>query len=144
MTNLYESPLSGRYASRYMLHLFSADMRYSTWRRLWVSLAKAEHTLGLPVTDDQIAEMEAHIEDIDYECVAAREKEGDDRLIYELAKNNCDCEYAEKKDLPAIYALLKKRYKCVVIMGAGDIQRFLSDKKRDEQREFPDRMSAKS
>ncbi len=75
---------------------------------------------------------------------AAREKEGDDRLIYELAKNNCDCEYAEKKDLPAIYALLKKRYKCVVIMGAGDIQRFLSDKKRDEQREFPDRMSAKS
>ena len=75
MTNLYESPLSGRYASRYMLHLFSADMRYSTWRRLWVSLAKAEHTLGLPVTDDQIAEMEAHVEDIDYECVAAREKE---------------------------------------------------------------------
>ena len=75
MTNLYESPLSGRYASRYMLHLFSADMRYSTWRRLWVSLAKAEHTLGLPVTDGQIAEMEAHVEDIDYECVAAREKE---------------------------------------------------------------------
>ena len=75
MTNLYESPLSGRYASRYMLHLFSADMRYSTWRRLWVSLAKAEHTLGLPVTDDQIAEMEAHVEDIDYECVAVREKE---------------------------------------------------------------------
>ncbi len=75
MTNLYESPLSGRYASRYMLHLFSSDMRYSTWRRLWVSLAKAERALGLPITEGQIAEMEAHVSDIDYECVAAREKE---------------------------------------------------------------------
>ena len=75
MTNQYESPLSSRYASSYMLRLFSADTRYRTWRRLWVSLAKAEKELGLPVTDVQLAEMEAHIEDIDYECVSRREQE---------------------------------------------------------------------
>ena len=75
MTNRYESPLSSRYASEYMLTLFSSDTRFSTWRRLWVSLAKAERALGLPITEEQIAELEAHITDIDYECVSAREKE---------------------------------------------------------------------
>ncbi|MBQ8835519.1 MAG: adenylosuccinate lyase [Oscillospiraceae bacterium] len=75
MTNKYESPLSSRYASEYMLHLFSSDMRIQTWRKLWVALARAEHTLGLPVTAEQVAELEAHITDIDYECAAAREKE---------------------------------------------------------------------
>lgn len=71
----YESPLVSRYASEYMLHLFSPDMRIQTWRRLWVALARAEHELGLPITAEQVAELEAHIEDIDYECAAAREKE---------------------------------------------------------------------
>mgnify|MGYP003442869497 FL=1 len=75
MTSKYESPLSSRYASEYMLSLFSSDTRYSTWRRLWVSLAKAEHALGLPGTEGQDAELEAHTNDIDYACVAAREKE---------------------------------------------------------------------
>ena len=75
MKDCYESPLSSRYASAYMLHLFSSDQRYQTWRRLWVSLARAEHELGLPVTAEQVAELEAHITDIDYECVAQREKE---------------------------------------------------------------------
>ena len=75
MTNIYESPLAGRYASEYMLNLFSSDKRFGTWRRLWVSLAKAEHALGLPITEEQIAELEAHTDDIDYACVAAREKE---------------------------------------------------------------------
>ena len=75
MTNKYESPLSSRYASPYMLMLFSSDTRYQTWRRLWVSLAKAEMRLGLPITESQVAELEAHIEDIDYECVQRREKE---------------------------------------------------------------------
>ena len=74
MTNRYESPLSSRYASDYMLNLFSSDTRYSTWRRLWVSLAKAEHALGLPIKEEQISELEAHITDIDYACVAEREK----------------------------------------------------------------------
>lgn len=75
MNERYESPLSSRYASGYMLHLFSSDMRYQTWRKLWVSLAKAEHALGLPVTEEQVAELEAHITDIDYDVVAKREKE---------------------------------------------------------------------
>jgi len=75
MTNKYESPLSSRYASAYMLELFSSDMRYRTWRKLWVALAKAEQKLGLPITGNQITEMEAHIDDIDYGCVSEREKE---------------------------------------------------------------------
>ena len=75
MNNQYESPLSSRYASEYMLHLFSSDMRYQTWRKLWVSLAKAERKLGLPITEEQIAQMEANIENIDYDCVSRREKE---------------------------------------------------------------------
>ena len=75
MYNQYESPLSSRYASEYMLRRFSADMRYQTWRRLWVSLAKAEMALGLPINQEQIDEMRAHIGDIDYDCVRQREKE---------------------------------------------------------------------
>ena len=71
----YESPLASRYASEFMLHLFSADMRIETWRRLWVALARAEHNLGLPVTAEQVAELEAHITDIDYETAAQRERE---------------------------------------------------------------------
>ena len=74
MTDRYESPLSSRYASEYMLHLFSQDVRYQTWRKLWVSLAKAEHKLGLNITEEQIRELEAHITDIDYAVAAQREK----------------------------------------------------------------------
>ena len=75
MKNRYESPLSSRYASEYMLNLFSADTRIKTWRRLWVALARAEMNLGLPVTQEQIDALEAHLDEIDYECAAAREKE---------------------------------------------------------------------
>ncbi len=75
MTNQYESPLASRYASPYMLELFSSDTRCRIWRRLWVSLAKAEKRLGLPITDTQIAELETHISDIDYDCVSRREQE---------------------------------------------------------------------
>ena len=75
MTDRYESPLSSRYASSYMLGLFSAETRIRTWRKLWVSLAKAEHALGLPVTREQVDELEAHVEDIDFAAAAAREKE---------------------------------------------------------------------
>ena len=75
MKNVYESPLSSRYASPYMLELFSPDTRYHTWRKLWVALARAEHVLGLPVTAEQVAELEAHmLDDIDYDAVAAKEK----------------------------------------------------------------------
>ena len=72
--DIYESPLSSRYASQYMLHLFSPDMRFQTWRKLWVALARAEHELGLPVSAEQVSELEAHISDIDYAVAEQREK----------------------------------------------------------------------
>lgn len=75
MTGRYQSPLSTRYASEYMLNLFSQDTKFRTWRRLWISLAKAEMQLGLPINEEQIRELEAHIDEIDYECVSKREKE---------------------------------------------------------------------
>ena len=73
-TAIYESPLSSRYASDEMLHLFSPDKKFSTWRRLWVALARAEMELGLPVSPEQVAELEAHLDDIDYDKAAAYEK----------------------------------------------------------------------
>ncbi len=73
--DVYESPLASRYASKYMLHLFSPDMRFQTWRKLWVELARAEHELGLPITQAQVDELAAHITDIDYDAAAQRERE---------------------------------------------------------------------
>ena len=75
MNNVYESPLSSRYASKEMLYTFSSDMKFSTWRRLWLSLAKAELALGLPITQEQVDEMAAHLTDIDYDVARQREKE---------------------------------------------------------------------
>ena len=73
--DVYESPLSARYAGREMKYLFSPDMKFRTWRRLWIALAEAEHELGLPVTQEQVDELKAHGEDINYEVAEAREKE---------------------------------------------------------------------
>lgn len=73
--DIYQNPLCGRYASREMQHIFSPNHRYQTWRRLWVALAEAEQELGLEITDHQIQQLRDHIEDIDYDVVAAREKE---------------------------------------------------------------------
>lgn len=70
----YTSPLSSRYASQEMQYIFSEQFKFSTWRRLWIALAKAEKELGLDITDAQIAQMEAHVEDIDFETAQAREK----------------------------------------------------------------------
>lgn len=75
MNAQYESPFCSRYASDEMLYIFSPDMKFSTWRRLWVSLAKAEMALGLPITQEQVDEMEAHLTDIDYDTARKREKE---------------------------------------------------------------------
>lgn len=74
MTNSYESPFCTRYASKEMQFVFSADKKFTTWRKLWVALAKAEMKLGLPVTQEQVDELEANIENIDYEVAAEREK----------------------------------------------------------------------
>ncbi|MCD8100187.1 MAG: adenylosuccinate lyase [Oscillospiraceae bacterium] len=71
----YISPLSTRYASAEMQRVFSESFKFSTWRRLWVALARAEKTLGLDITDEQIAELESHIDDINFEVAEARERE---------------------------------------------------------------------
>lgn len=73
-TNSYESPFCTRYASKEMQYIFSADKKFTTWRKLWVALARAEMKLGLPVTQEQVDELEANVNNIDYEAAAEREK----------------------------------------------------------------------
>ena len=75
MYDRYESPLSSRYASEYMLTLFSPRTRIETWRRLWVALARAEHEMGLPVTAEQVQDLKDHVTDIDFDYAARRERE---------------------------------------------------------------------
>lgn len=74
-TNRYMSPLSERYASKEMQYIFSPDMKFSTWRRLWIALAETEKELGLGITEEQLEEMKAHAADINYGAAAAREQE---------------------------------------------------------------------
>ncbi|MBQ4516292.1 MAG: adenylosuccinate lyase, partial [Clostridia bacterium] len=74
-TNTYKSPLTSRYASREMQELFSEDTKFKTWRKLWIALAETEKELGLNITDEQIAELKAHQDDINYDVAVAREKE---------------------------------------------------------------------
>ncbi|MCD8337539.1 MAG: adenylosuccinate lyase [Lachnospiraceae bacterium] len=73
-TDIYQSPLSERYASREMQYIFSPDKKFRTWRRLWIALAETEQALGLAITDEQIAEMKEHQDDINYEVAKEREK----------------------------------------------------------------------
>ena len=75
MHDAYETPFSSRYASQEMQFLFSPDHKFRTWRRLWIALAEAEQELGLPITDEQIEELRAHADDLNYDVAAAREKE---------------------------------------------------------------------
>ncbi|MEF2878618.1 MAG: adenylosuccinate lyase [Blautia sp.] len=74
-TDRYVSPLSERYASREMQYIFSPDMKFRTWRKLWIALAETEKELGLNITQEQIDELKAHAEDINYDVAKAREKE---------------------------------------------------------------------
>ncbi|MEG2166478.1 MAG: adenylosuccinate lyase, partial [Ruthenibacterium sp.] len=71
----YISPFQTRYASNEMQYIFSEDNKFKTWRRLWIALAKAEQANGLAITDAQIAQLEAHKDDINYDVAIAREKE---------------------------------------------------------------------
>ena len=74
MRDTYESPLSSRYADKEMKYIFSPDKKFRTWRRLWIALAEAEHELGLDITQEQIDELKAHADDINYEVAEEREK----------------------------------------------------------------------
>ena len=75
MNDRYQSPLSERYASKEMQYIFSPDMKFKTWRKLWIALAETEAELGLPITEEQIAELKAAKDDINYDVAKAREKE---------------------------------------------------------------------
>ena len=72
--NTYESPLSARYAGKEMKYIFSPDKKFRTWRKLWIALAESEMELGLPITQEQIDELKAHADDINYEVAQEREK----------------------------------------------------------------------
>ena len=74
MSDKYVSPLSERYASKEMQYIFSPDMKFRTWRRLWIALAETEKELGLDITQEQIDEMKAHVDDINYDVAKEREK----------------------------------------------------------------------
>ncbi len=74
-TDRYRKPLSERYASKEMQYIFSPDMKFRTWRRLWIALAETEKELGLNITEEQIDELKAHADDINYDVAKAREKD---------------------------------------------------------------------
>ena len=76
MNDRYQSPLSERYASREMQYIFSPEKKFRTWRKLWIALAETEKELGLPITDEQIEELKAHAEDINFEEAKEKEKIG--------------------------------------------------------------------
>ena len=73
-TDRYQSPLSERYASKEMQYIFSPDMKFKTWRKLWIALAESEMELGLNITQEQIDELKEHAEDINYDVAKEREK----------------------------------------------------------------------
>ncbi len=95
MSQRYESPLSSRYASEAMLRLFSPDTRYSTWRKLWVSLARAEQAMGLPITTEQVEQLAAHTDTIDYEAVAKKEREIRHDVMAHVYAFGLDCPNAK-------------------------------------------------
>ena len=74
MYDRYQSPLSERYASKEMQYIFSPEKKFKTWRKLWIALAETEKELGLPITDEQIEELKANKDDINFEGAKAREK----------------------------------------------------------------------
>ena len=95
-TDRYVSPLSERYASKEMQYIFSQDMKFRTWRRLWVALAETEKELGLGITEEQIAEMKAHLNDINYEVAKKREKEVRHDVLSHVYAYGVQCPKAKK------------------------------------------------
>ena len=93
--DVYSDPLIERYASREMAALFSDDFKFGTWRRLWVALARAEQALGLPITDEQIAELEAHVSDINYDVANAKERELRHDVMAHVAAYGAQCPKAK-------------------------------------------------
>ena len=84
----YESPLSARYASKEMKYIFSPDKKFRTWRKLWIALAESEKELGLPITQEQIDELKAHADDINYEVAQERECSVSERKGHYSSRSN--------------------------------------------------------
>jgi adenylosuccinate lyase len=93
--DVYRDPLIERYASREMAAIFSDDFKFRTWRRLWLALARAEQALGLPITDEQIAELEAHVADINYDVADAKERELRHDVMAHIAAYGAQCPKAK-------------------------------------------------
>jgi adenylosuccinate lyase len=91
----YADPLIERYASPQMAAIFSDDVKFRTWRRLWLALAKAERALGLPITPEQIAELEAHVNDINYDVAEAKERELRHDVMAHVAAYGAQCPKAK-------------------------------------------------
>ena len=94
-TDRYNSPLSERYASKEMQYIFSPDMKFRTWRRLWIALAETEKELGLNITQEQIDELKAHQDDINYDVAKAREKEVRHDVMSHVYAYGCQCPKAK-------------------------------------------------
>ena len=95
MNDIYQSPLAQRYASKEMQQLFSNDKKFRTWRRLWIALAQSEQELGLDISDEQIEELIAHQDDINYEVAKAREKEVRHDVMSHVYAYGCQCPKAK-------------------------------------------------
>ena len=94
-TDRYQSPLSERYASKEMQYIFSPDKKFRTWRRLWIALAETEKELGLNITQEQIDELKAHADDINYDVAKAREKEVRHDVMYHVYAYGVQCPKAK-------------------------------------------------
>ena len=95
VNDAYTSPFSERYASKEMQYLFSQENKFKTWRKLWVALAEAEKELGLNITDAQISEMKAHVDDINYDVAKAREKKVRHDVMSHVYAYGCQCPSAK-------------------------------------------------
>ncbi|MBQ5406620.1 MAG: adenylosuccinate lyase [Oscillospiraceae bacterium] len=113
MNDRYETPLASRYASSYMLELFSPQKRAETWRKLWLALARAERGLGLPITEEQIRALEAHLTDIDFACAAEREREVRHDVMAHI--------YAYGKAAPAAAGILHLGATSCYVTDNGDL-----------------------
>ena len=87
----YTSALSERYPSKEMQYIFSPEMKFRTWRRLWIALAESEMELGLPITQEQIDQLKVHKDDINYDVAKAREKEVRHDVMSHVYAYGCQC-----------------------------------------------------
>ena len=114
-TTSYESPFCTRYASEEMQHVFSADKKFSTWRKLWVALARAEMELGLPITPSQVKELEDNVYNIDYDVAEARERVVRHDVMSHVYAYGQVCPHAKGftwEQLPAMLAIIQTLLSC--------------------------------